>query len=81
MAKIAKQRAKEISALYHYAGRSLEAFQKNTDALTRLSKEKGTRTENEVFSAKIAPDYLTIIADDLDDVFFADFPDMLNTLN
>jgi hypothetical protein len=70
-----------ISALYHYTGRSLEAFQKNTDALTRLSKEKGTRIEVVVFPAKIAPDYLTIIAEDLDDGFIADFLDMLNTLN
>jgi hypothetical protein len=34
-----------------------------------------------VFPAKIAPDYLTIIADDLGDGFIADFLDMLNTLN
>jgi hypothetical protein len=72
---------RDISALYHYTGRSLEAFQKNTDALTRLSKEKGTRYEVVVFPAKIAPDYLTIVADDLDDKFISDFLDMLNTLN
>jgi hypothetical protein len=72
---------KDISALYHYTGRSLEAFQKNTDARTRLSGDKGTRYDVVVFPAKIAPDYLTIVADDLDDKFIADFLDMLNTLN
>lgn len=72
---------KDISALYHYTGRSLEAFQKNTDALTRLSEEKGTRYDVVVFPAKIAPDYLMIIGDDLGDGFIADFLDMLNTLN
>jgi hypothetical protein len=46
-----------------------------------LSGEKGTRFEIVVFPAKIAPDYLTIIADDLGDGFIADFLDMLNTLN
>ena len=71
----------DADALYHYTGSALEAFQRNTSVYTRLHHEKGTRTELVIFPAKIAPDYLTLIAEDQGDAFFADFLDMLNTLN
>ena len=69
---------RDAVALYHYQGDNLEAFQRNMDP----ERSRGSvQCEIVVFPNKIAPDYITIASRFTDDAFFADFLDMVNTLN
>lgn len=66
--------------LVHFRGKHIEAFQKNHDPGS-LCAHSDIACQIEVFPDKIAPDSLTIAAGFVDDAFFADFLDMLDTLN
>jgi hypothetical protein len=66
--------------LVHFRGKQLEAFQKNHDP-SSLCVHGDIACQIEIFPDKIAPDSLTVAAGFVDDAFFAEFLDMLDTLN
>ena len=65
--------------LVNYRGNSLEAFQNNIKS--RFCECKTFHTRITIFPEKIAPNFLTIVANDIEDPFFKGFLDMIDKLN
>ena len=70
---------KDANRLIHYHGKSIEAFQKNIDPQKR--SKMSARTQIRIFPKAISPDYYSLTADFSDDAFFADFLEMIDTIN
>ncbi len=70
---------RDSERLVHFTANNLDAFQKSIDP--RMRTEKSILTQIRIFPNKIAPNYISIAADFIDDAFFVEFLNMLNALN
>lgn len=70
----------DADKLVYYKGKNIEAFQMNTNP-RKLCAHSDIACRIRIFPHIIAPNSLTIASGFTDDAFFADFLDMIDTLN
>lgn len=69
----------DSARIIHYAGSNLEAFQNNIKP--RFCECNTVHSRITIFPETIAPDFLTLVANDVEDRFLVFFIDMIDRLN